>query len=346
METTNYGMISGYKGFGGALRDKALMDMKRQQMEQEALLNQAKILSAQKGGDLPSNVREYEYFNSLPSREAKEQYLQVKRAEKYFDTGSGFARVNPMTNQAFPVMAGGNQGGFQDVGTNNYGMPQPLTKDLSPEKQAVAERKKSLDQNLVANALQANQTQLDLVNNLFDKDGNLKEDAAANYGTILGMRAPVVFQGTADARANLEQVNAKAFVQALGDMKAQSATGASGLGSATEREGDKVQAAALAAADTRQSPESAAKNFLAYKKALEETNARLQSGLYKIYPDLDPNAVTNPNFIDLPNNPNQFSGEAGEPIINPVTRQVGGKTPMKVINGTTYIKINGEWHQK
>lgn len=42
----------------------------------------------------PSNVREYEYFNKLPDE--KQQYLTMKRAEKYLDTGTEFTRPNPI----------------------------------------------------------------------------------------------------------------------------------------------------------------------------------------------------------------------------------------------------------
>ena len=149
--------------------------------------------------------------------------------------------------------------------------------------QTKADQKKLVDQNLLSNALGANQEQINKINELFDPEGNLKEDVAANYGTTMGMQLPVVFQSTADARAKLNNVNANSFIRALGDMKSQSATGASGLGALSVKEGDKVQSAASAAADTRQSPESAKVNFLAYKKSLEDSNARLQNGFYNVY---------------------------------------------------------------
>lgn len=47
------------------------------------------------GGELPSNVREWQFFNALPA-DQKTQYLTMKRAEKYLDTETGFVRPDPM----------------------------------------------------------------------------------------------------------------------------------------------------------------------------------------------------------------------------------------------------------
>ena len=47
------------------------------------------------GGEAPSSVREYEYFNRLPD-DQKQRYLTMKRAEKYLDTGTEFVRPNPV----------------------------------------------------------------------------------------------------------------------------------------------------------------------------------------------------------------------------------------------------------
>jgi hypothetical protein len=44
--------------------------------------------------DAPSNVREWEYFNRL-TPEQRQQYLTMKRAEKYLDTGTEFTQPNP-----------------------------------------------------------------------------------------------------------------------------------------------------------------------------------------------------------------------------------------------------------
>lgn len=44
--------------------------------------------------EAPSNVREWEYYNSL-SPEQQQQYLGMKRADKFLDMGTHFAQPNP-----------------------------------------------------------------------------------------------------------------------------------------------------------------------------------------------------------------------------------------------------------
>ncbi|MGL4575866.1 MAG: hypothetical protein ACRCV9_13870, partial [Burkholderiaceae bacterium] len=45
------------------------------------------------GGELPSNVREYEYFSKLPP-EAQQQYLNIKRAQQTLDLGTSYYQPN------------------------------------------------------------------------------------------------------------------------------------------------------------------------------------------------------------------------------------------------------------
>ena len=51
------------------------------------------------GGELPSNVREYQYYNSL-SPNQKQQYLIMKRANPYLDLGTSFNQPNPVDPSA------------------------------------------------------------------------------------------------------------------------------------------------------------------------------------------------------------------------------------------------------
>jgi hypothetical protein len=48
-----------------------------------------------KVAEAPSNVREWDYFNKL-TPEQKQQYLTMKRADKYLDTGTAFTQPNPI----------------------------------------------------------------------------------------------------------------------------------------------------------------------------------------------------------------------------------------------------------
>jgi hypothetical protein len=62
-------------------------------MESQAEYWRAK--AAGKTSEAPSNVREWQYFNQL-GPEQQQQYLTMKRAEKYLDVGTGFVRPNPV----------------------------------------------------------------------------------------------------------------------------------------------------------------------------------------------------------------------------------------------------------
>jgi ribosomal protein S24E len=48
-----------------------------------------------KVAEAPSNVREWDHFNRL-TPEQKQQYLTMKRADKYLDTGTGYTQPNPI----------------------------------------------------------------------------------------------------------------------------------------------------------------------------------------------------------------------------------------------------------
>lgn len=71
-------------------RDSLAKDLDLQ--EREARIG--KLNREPTGGEAPSNVREYEYFNALPP-DQQARYLAMKRAEKYLDTGTEFVQPNP-----------------------------------------------------------------------------------------------------------------------------------------------------------------------------------------------------------------------------------------------------------
>jgi hypothetical protein len=62
------------------------------------------VLTKKINGDvveLPSNIREWNIFNKMTPEE-QQQYLTMKRADKYLDTGTAFVRPNPV-NPAQPT---------------------------------------------------------------------------------------------------------------------------------------------------------------------------------------------------------------------------------------------------
>ena len=96
----------------GLERALKLQDEERARNSPEAQaalqLKQAQIekmhREAQSGGEAPSNVREWQHFNSL-SPEDQQRYLNMKRTEKYLDIGTGFVRPNPADPNASPALA-------------------------------------------------------------------------------------------------------------------------------------------------------------------------------------------------------------------------------------------------
>ena len=139
------------------------------------------------------------------------------------------------------------------------------------------------DQNSLTGILIDTDQQIEKIKSMFDNNGSLKKDYADNYGTTLGRELPVVFQGTQDARTALDNVVNNSIFQKLGDLKAQSATGASGLGSLSNSEGTMLKSAATPVADYKQSPKAAEKNLKAYLKQLEASRGNLVNGFQNIY---------------------------------------------------------------
>lgn len=54
-------------------------------------------------GNQPMSVQEYQYWKGLPDDAAREEYLRVKRAQKYLDTGTGYVAPNQSNPAAPPV---------------------------------------------------------------------------------------------------------------------------------------------------------------------------------------------------------------------------------------------------
>jgi hypothetical protein len=70
------------------LQENGMFPLKRQQIE-------AQIAQASRGGELPSNVREYEYFSKLLP-DQQQRYLAVKRSQQTIDLGDRFGVPNQL----------------------------------------------------------------------------------------------------------------------------------------------------------------------------------------------------------------------------------------------------------
>lgn len=226
----------------------------------------------------PSALQELAAYQTM-TPEQQDLYWKVKRAAPIVNLGGTQAVLSPSgsgaTTQSLPVTLKPED---QPVNAADKAGAVDTAKNI-----AERSSKFKTDQNLMSTALQSIDQQINKVDEMFDANGNLKPEFAANYGSVMGVQLPKTHQSTIDAAAKLANVNANAFIQNLGAMKSQSATGASGLGALSEKEGDKVQSAATAASDTKQSAASAAENFKAYRKELQATKDRLHSGFTNLY---------------------------------------------------------------
>jgi hypothetical protein len=101
-------MSNGFPGLSQGLQAGLKMRNDREALPLERMLKEAQIeaykAKATRGVEAPSNVREWEYFNRL-SPDQQQQYLTMKRAEKYLDLGTGYGRPNPITGEVPTVVA-------------------------------------------------------------------------------------------------------------------------------------------------------------------------------------------------------------------------------------------------
>lgn len=163
------------------------------------------------GGEQPSNVREWQYYNSL-SPEQQQQYLTMKRAEKYLDLGTHYQRPNAVDPaQPGPTFQKNLAGAEREKAVGQAGG------------KAVADLPRIVDN--------ASQT-LDLIQNIKTNPGT-----ARNFGVMAYV--PNMPGGqAADAWSRIEQLGGKAFLEAYSSLK--------GGGQITEVEGKKATDAIVA----------------------------------------------------------------------------------------------------
>jgi hypothetical protein len=180
----------------------------------ETQLKQAQIGKLQReaanGGESPSNVREWEYFNKL-APEQKQQYLTMKRAEKYYDTGTQFVAPNPVDPQGAPRTVDKNVA--EKARLEKVGEAQGTAQAALPT---------------VLNASERMLASIDAV----DQDPNL-----GSVTGFVGGRIPksVQTEGMAETQSKVDQLQGQTFLQAYNDLR--------GAGQISEREGVAAQAA-------------------------------------------------------------------------------------------------------
>lgn len=184
-------------------------------------------------GDLPSNVREFQYYSNLPPDRQKE-YLNVKRSSQVIDLGGSFARVDPRTGEAVPI---------EDKTLAPEQRPE--TKQAQAQATAMGTAKGEGMAGFDKAVLQAEQA----VDNI---DALLKDkDLEAVTGGFLGLRgrqSSIAPLGEAQRRLQpkIDQLSGSAFLQAREELK--------GAGTLTDFEGKKGEQA-IARLEQAQEPE-------------------------------------------------------------------------------------------
>jgi hypothetical protein len=92
--------------FGDQLAAREQQQFQNQMAEQQLGVQQQALQQRMQAGSVdPAAVREHQYFEGL-SPEQQQQYLSVKRAKQIADLGGSFARIDPLTNEAVPIIGG------------------------------------------------------------------------------------------------------------------------------------------------------------------------------------------------------------------------------------------------
>lgn len=198
------------------------------------------------GGDMPSNVREWRYFQSLDPQQ-QQQYLTMKRAEKYLDTGTAFVRPNPV-DPANPVAS----------------LPKDVAGKARQKEIGEAGGKAAADlPRILDNATLAIQT-LD----------QIRRHPGKQYGVGVMGALPGVPGTQQRGFVNLvEQAKGKTFLEAFNSLK--------GGGQITEAEGAKATQA-LARLDRAQTPDDFERSLVDLEQVIrlgaERSRAAAQGG--------------------------------------------------------------------
>jgi hypothetical protein len=212
--------------------------------------NYADLIASDKAADAPSNIREYEYFKTLP-KEEQQRYLEMKRSYNPYMMGevAGVqSAFNRQTGQATPLTT---------LPQETAGQSAIASAKASGAATGEATAKAAFDlPRIQQNVAQSIET--------IDK---LSSDKGLNYITGMYSKLPVV-PGTDQARADAlaKQVEGQTFLQAFNALK--------GAGAITDTEGTKATGA-IARLQRSQSAGD-------YKEALKELRGVLSAGLDRL----------------------------------------------------------------
>jgi hypothetical protein len=175
-------------------------------------------------GSKPSMVGEYEYWKSLPTDRAREEYLLVKRAQKYLDTGASYvapSMINP--TQASPVI---------DKELSPADRPENVAAKTRAKKEAELGTKKEFSKPKATAAAAALQSKAELLRNKLVEAEKLVGPMTTGAGAVL---ANLPATDARRLRGVINTVLANLGFNELQEMRANSPTGGA-LGQVSERE--------------------------------------------------------------------------------------------------------------
>lgn len=182
------------------------------------------------GGEQPSNVREWQFFSRL-SPEDQLRYNNMKRAERYYDTGTQFVAPNSVDPSA---------------------APRTIDKNVAEKaRQEELGKASGISEAALPTVLNASERMLATIDAI-DSDPNL-----GRVTGLVGGRIPkgLHTEDMAETQSRLDQIQGQTFLQAYNDLR--------GAGQITEREGMAAQAAYNRLTTQTMGTE-------AYRKALKE----------------------------------------------------------------------------
>lgn len=178
------------------------------------------------GADMPSNVREWEYFNALAPEE-QAAYLRMKRANPYLDIGTGFVQPDPTNPGAVagPVIPkhGNVPTGYQQTGDGEIA-PMPGSE---PDVERQGQRVKAVT--ALTTLEQKNQIAVGAI------DTALRQADGWTTGMVGGLTNAIPGTPAYDLAKTLETIKANIGFEELQTMRENSPTGGA-LGQVTERE--------------------------------------------------------------------------------------------------------------